>query len=465
MGSVSVDMAARIICESTELAVECLQVGQSLGLTVAAEVQHDWLGEARRTLLTGTCAVALVSPPTLDQLVELGHAARASGQRVLLASLARGRQSEWLAQAALDLGVTALAEIEPLMCALSLVQAGATQPWNASLRALSGADRSRLEAALGGPGRAGGGHLLPQDGTSVSWSSTPAGPGRTLGKARDLAPALCALRETDLETPRVESSVDDVDPKTVIDVLFGPRRALSDPASKAALLPYGIPVPDEELCASASRAASEANRIGYPVRISLASPDLRVWNHPDLAFDMVDNAARVRDTFRQLMSLAKARLEQRSARDPRAADRLLGVMVTATSEASALLGIRAWPLPHGRVGMEIGFADPHGSVAQDHTLAVLPAPLSAIERILKRLQGSKLLFGGTPAQSKAHLEAVGDVLLRISAFVHERREQVDSVEVRPLAVLLDGSVEVREACVSVSDAFERSLGAPAAAGS
>ena len=46
------------------------------------------------------------------------------------------------------------------------------------------------------------------------------------------------------------------------------------------------------------------------MRISLASPDLRVWDHADLSIDMVDNAARVRDTFRQLMGLAKARLEK-----------------------------------------------------------------------------------------------------------------------------------------------------------
>jgi hypothetical protein len=222
-------------------------------------------------------------------------------------------------------------------------------------------------------------------------------------------------------------------------------------------------VPIEELCASASRAASEANRIGYPVRISLASPDLRVWDHPDLAVDMVDNAARVRDTFRQLMGLAKSRLELALPGDALATERLLGAMVTATSEAGALLGVRAWPLPRARVAMEIGFADPHGMAAGDCTLAVLPAPAAGIERALRRLQGSSLLFGGTAAQRKAHLEAIADVLLRVSAFVNDRRDQIESVELRPLALLLDGSVEVREACVSVSDAFERSLSAPPAA--
>jgi hypothetical protein len=152
-----------------------------------------------------------------------------------------------------------------------------------------------------------------------------------------------------------------------------------------------------------------------------------------------------------------------AANDARAVERLLGVMVTATSEAAALLGVRAWALPRNRVAMEIGFADAHGTAADDRTLAVLPAPQRAIDRALRRLQGADLLFAGTAAQRRARLDAVGDVLLRTSAFVDARRAEVDSVELRPLAILLDGSAEVREACIAVSDAFERSLIAPPAA--
>jgi acetyltransferase len=309
------------------------------------------------------------------------------------------------------------------------------------------------------PGVRKAGHFVRAEAGLLAWSEDPNAQGRVVGRASDLASAISALRDTDRDTPQVESSVEGADSRAVLDVLFGPRRALSDPASKAALVPYGIPVPLEELCSSPSRAAAEANRIGYPVRISLTSPDLRIWDHPDLAVDMVDNAARVRDTFRQLMGQAKVRLPLVTS-DARASERLLGVMVTATSEAAALLGVRAWPLPRARVGVEVGFADPHGYAASDRTLTVLPSPLSAIERALRRLLGSELLFGGSAAQRKARLDAIGDVLLRISAFVHDRRSEIETVELRPVALLLDGSVEVREACVAVSDAFERSLSMP-----
>jgi hypothetical protein len=454
-------MAVRIICESAELAVECVRAAQALGLAVEPEVAEAWLAPAIASTAAGACGVVCYDAPAIEQVVELGHAARSARNWLVLACLAPGAEAERVRQVARDLGISAVAEIEPLMSALQLAQLGADSPWSASLRALNRAERLRLSQAVASGARSAG-HLVRGDAGLLEWTAEVGTPGRVVGAARDVAQALIALRDTDRTAQRVESVVVGVDTRAVLDVLFGPRRALSDPASKRALEPYDIPMPIEELCASASRAAAEANRIGYPVRISLASPDLRVWDHPDLAVDMVDNAARVRDTFRQLMGLANARLEQTLPGDARASERLLGVMVTATSDARALLGVRAWPLPRSSVAMEIGFADPHGSAACDLTLAVLPARDGGIERAMRRLQGSALLFGGGAAQRKKHVEAISEVLLRVSAFVHDHREQVEALELRPLALLLDGNVEVREACITVSDAFERSMARPAA---
>jgi hypothetical protein len=47
--------------------------------------------------------------------------------------------------------------------------------------------------------------------------------------------------------------------------------------------------------------------------------------------------------------------------------------------------------------------------------------------------------------------------MRVAALVNDRRQEIDRVELLPLALLLGGGVEVREACVTVNDAFERSL--------
>lgn len=447
-------MIWRILCDSPDLAVQSLAAAAQLSIEVHSEAVADVCAAARDALPAGqSLALVTASAPALGALVELTSLSRGQVHPPIVLALPIPQpERETVIDAAAELGVYALRELRAMLALMCLLEHGGSQAHTASASALGPIDRARLRPLLStgkGPGT-----FVPIDQLRIGWVARSDAPSHVLGEARDVAEALATLRRTEHPRSEVQSSVEGVDPGAVNDILFGPRRALSDPASKAALAPYGIPLPFEELCSSPSRAASEAARIGYPVRISLASPDLRIWDHPDLSVDMIDNAARVRDCYRQLLAAAQLRLDPAENVDGR---RVLGVMVTATSEASALLGVRATPLPQAKVAMELGFADPHGRAASDRTLAILPAESAAIERSLKRLSGSELLFGVSPALRKARFEAIADVLLRLCAFVNDRRQEVDAVELRPLAVLLDGSVEVREASILVSDYFERTL--------
>jgi hypothetical protein len=448
-------MSWAILCESSDLAVQCLAAAQQVDLDAAPSVESDLREAGVRSVQAGRAtALVYLTPPPLADLVELSHAARGKPMPVALALPAPTDARRALLAVAAELGLCAVTELRPLLAALAILGAGGREAFTASARALGPSDRARLRVALSGAAKSRA-QFVPVDAHRTGYAADPDAPPVVVGEARDVAEALLALRSMEPTHTQVLSSVDGVDARAVLDVIFGPRRALSDPTSKAALAPYGIPVPVEELCGSASRAAAEASRIGYPVRISLASPDLRVWDHPDLSIDMVDNAARVRDTFRQLIAAAQGRLSDDPKLSALDESRVLGVMVTATSDALALLSLRATALPRDRVAMEVGFADPHGRAAHDSTVTVLPAELPVIERALRRLEGADLLFATSPAQRKTRIESVADVLLRVSAFVNDRRREIESVELRPLALLLDGSAEVREACVTVSDWFER----------
>ena len=117
------------------------------------------------------------------------------------------------------------------------------------------------------------------------------------------------------------------------------------------------------------------------------------------------------------------------------------------------------PLASGPVWAEIGFADPHGRASADTTQTVLPATAKALERVLLRLRGSSLLLSGTPQERTQAVTDIGDVLMRLAAFVHQWRTEIEAVEVNPLAILVGGELEIREACVTVGDAFSRSLNA------
>jgi hypothetical protein len=430
-----------IFAESAELAVDLAREAARVGLTVAPEVVEEPTERAIEALdASRRAAVVVEGPLDADRLVRLADAARRRDVRAPVAVI--GQQPLGLLH---DLGLPAVRETGPLVAVAALLDLGVERPWAAATKELSSADRVRLGVSVSHPND--GRFVRIDDGLIAHEGAAPSP--RPIGSARDVAEAIQAMRAShDASRPRVPT-VQGVEPEAVRDVILGPKRALSDPASKAALKQYDVPLPLEELCATPSRAASEAARIGFPVRIALASPDLRLWDHPDLAAE-VYSAGQARDAFRQIMAMAKGR----------AADaRLLGVTVSASTLARTLLRVRMQPLESGPVLTEVGFADPHGSASEDRTTTVLPASAKALERVLLRLRGSSLLLAGTPAERAAAVTSIGDVLMRLASFVHQWREEIDSVEIHPLAILVGGDLEIREACVTVGEAFSRSLDA------
>ncbi|MEM1417366.1 MAG: acetate--CoA ligase family protein, partial [Myxococcota bacterium] len=300
-----------VLCDDAELAVEIARGAAALGLPVDPRPSANLVAELARA--EGAVALAYVLPPGDEELVALAAAARA--ERPPLALLVAEAGTLALAR---ELGFPAVLEVEPFLALMALgepPEGGFAVP----LRPLSPADRRRLTAAgARGEARPGEARLEPGDGSRLQ--RVGSGATQPVGSARDVAEALVALRDRERAPRPALPRVEGVDRGATRDVLLGPRRALSDPTSKAALAPYDVPFPAEELCASASRAAAEATRLGFPVRVALASPALRGWDHPELVEARVESAARVRDVYRQLHALAAARAPDAP---------LLGVTVSA----------------------------------------------------------------------------------------------------------------------------------------
>ncbi len=430
-----------IFCDCPELAVDLARGAGRIGLPLAPEVcERPWEAAVQTLSAGGFAGIAVQAPLSADAAVRLAEAMRTRKLKIPVAVI--GPQPLGLLH---DLGLPAVSETGPLVAVAALLELGTERPWAATTKELPTVDRVRLGESVGH--RSDGRFVRIDDGLIAH--QTDGGASRPIGSPPDLAAALRAMRASqDPSRPKVPM-VEGVEAESVLAVILGPQRALSDPASKAALGPYDVPLPIEELCATPSRAASEAARIGFPVRVALASPDLRLWDHPDLAAE-VYSAGQARDAFRQIMAVAKNRS---------AGARLLGVTVSAATMARTLLRVRMEPLASGPVLAEIGFADPHGRASADTTQTVLPATPRALERVLLRLRGSSLLLSGTPHERTRAVSAIGDVLMRLAAFVHQWQDQIEAVEVNPLAILVGGELEVREACVTVGDAFSRSLDA------
>jgi hypothetical protein len=438
-------MPQPVFCETVELAVEATALASAIGLAVSVELSADPLDAAIHHFAAqkqAICALSLNLPPP-DRAIAALHAC-SEPWRVVVAGLVDpdGLQRGLLA----DLGFVCVLDVAPAMAVLALLAAGAGRAFRANPRKLSAPDRLRIAKSLASTDKASG-RLVSLGAEGVAYQAEPRTPVR-LGAAHDVAEALASMAAADrLDAPEVAIAAP-ADLAASRDVLFGPPRMLSDPASKAALAPFGLPMPQEELCASPSRAAAEASRIGFPVRISLASPDLRVWDYPDLSVDGVDNAARVRDVYRQLSVTAEARAPDA---------RVLGVTVTATTLARALLRVTARPLPEGHVLLRVGFCDPHGAVAKDTVATVLPQSERGLLRALDRLSARALLWAD-PEKRELSARPLVQLLGRLYGFVHSFRREVAKVELHPVALLVGGGAEVREAAVQVTDAFLRDLG-------
>ncbi|MCS6799194.1 MAG: acetate--CoA ligase family protein [Myxococcota bacterium] len=437
-----------VFCDEADLAVDLARLAATTGVGIEPIVEASPLPHAARAAEMGRpTACAVCALPREEELVAYALRARAGTGRAALAVLESTDDRYWPRAVALDLGVPAVAEVRPLLALLALLDAGVDASTGLATRGLSRVDQRRLAGCLEPAGRSG--PRLVRDDEGMLALETPRGRYR-IGEPRDVLAALEALRAASppWATPEARPSLEPAARRAAHEVLFGPPRRLSDPASKNALAPYGVPLPVEELVTSPSRAASEAARIGFPVRLALASPDLRIWDHPDLAVDGVEGPTRVREAFRQLHELA-------ARHDPTA--RILGVTVGASMPARALLRIGAVPLPEGLVLARIGFADPHGLAADDCTDAVLPAAPERIERVLGRLRGHRLLLGPRTEERRETCNALAGVLGRIAAFVDEQRPHVEGVEIDPLVLRADGTFEVREAAVRIGDAFMRAL--------
>jgi hypothetical protein len=435
-----------VFCETAELAVEAAAAAQGLGLAIETQLSTHPLDVAARTARAGEPALALcLEPPEPAAMVAALDACSAADFVILCAIGQRGSHARGLAA---DLGFACVAEVDSALTAAALLRSGSARPWRASARRLSSVDKLRLEGVLGTSER-GAGKLVSLGADGLALEISDGVSSLRLGHARTVAESLRALSQRRLEGDAPSRSRLPDDLTSSRDVLFGPPRLLSDPASKAALAPFGLPMPQEELCTSPSRAAAEAARIGFPVRIALASPDLRVWDHPDLSIDGVDNAARVRDVYRQLTSVA-------SERAPNA--RVLGVTVTATTLARALMRVTVRPLPGGRGLLRVGFADPHGAVVRDATSTLLPTNADSVARAMARLAGHPLLLGTTNQERERSVQLLADLFGRIGAFMEAFGREVERLELHPLALLVGEGAEIREAAIQVTDAFVRDLG-------
>ena len=206
------------------------------------------------------------------------------------------------------------------------------------------------------------------------------------------------------------------------------RMSIGDFEARAILQAYGLQIPQSEIADTPEKAIAIASRIGFPVVLKIASPD--ILHKTDVGGVKVGlrNASEVRDAFELMIYRA-----QRYVPDAR----IWGCLVQEMAPPGGLevlVGMNRDP-QFGPL-VTFGLGGIYVETLKDVTFRVAPFSRQEAEQMLGEIRAHALLDGvrGQPPADKA---AILDTLLRINQLVQDFPE-IAELDINPLMVYQQG---------------------------
>ncbi len=232
--------------------------------------------------------------------------------------------------------------------------------------------------------------------------------------------------------PLSEYKVFDVDReavRAVFDrVLSEDRLTIGDAEARAILQAYGLKSPESQIAATPKEAVEIAGRIGYPVVLKIASPD--ILHKTDIGGVKVGlrSAEELRDAFELMVYRAQRYLPEA---------RIWGCQVQEMAPPGGLeilVGMNRDP-QFGPL-VTFGLGGIYVEALKDVTFRVAPFTVRDAEMMLKEIRTRALLDGirGQPPVDKA---SIVDTILRVGQLVQDFPE-ITELDINPLIVYPEG---------------------------
>jgi acyl-CoA synthetase (NDP forming) len=202
------------------------------------------------------------------------------------------------------------------------------------------------------------------------------------------------------------------------------ERPSSERAALQFLEQHGVPVVPATLAVDEAQAVAAAVRIGAPVVLKIASPDIAHKSDIGGVALNLEGEGAVRAAFRRVMDAARTRVPQA---------RIEGVLVSPMRERGIELLVGLSRDPQWGPVLAVGLGGVWVEVLEDVSLRVLPLDASEIRRMLTELRGAKLLAGqrGVPA---VDLDALAAAIAAIAQAALRLGPELAAMDVNPLWV-------------------------------
>jgi acyl-CoA synthetase (NDP forming) len=208
--------------------------------------------------------------------------------------------------------------------------------------------------------------------------------------------------------------------RAVLAAASGPT--LTEREAKTALAHYGIPVVQERLVHSAAEAAEVAVALGLPAVLKVESPDLPHKTEAGVIRLNLKSADEVRAAYDAVMANAR-----KVTPPPRINGVLVQPMVPTGTEI--MVGARVDPLFGPMV--VVGLGGILVELMKDTTVGLAPVTPAEAMKMLTGLKGAAALRGFRGSQP-VDVEALADLVGRVSEFIADHKDTVAEIDVNPL---------------------------------
>lgn len=197
-----------------------------------------------------------------------------------------------------------------------------------------------------------------------------------------------------------------------------------EPDVKAVLQSYGIPVAQEQFCATYAEAAAAAQRIGYPLALKAVSAQL--VHKSDIG------AVKLNLTNDEELRKAWAQIEQ-ALHSYSSSAKLDGCLVAEMISAQSELIVGLLNDEQFGPMVMVGFGGVTVELVPDTQLATAPVDASQALALLQRLKQWPLL-DGFRGREKADVHAIADVVSRASWLAADLQGELVELDINPLLV-------------------------------
>jgi acetyltransferase len=204
--------------------------------------------------------------------------------------------------------------------------------------------------------------------------------------------------------------------------------SLTEHEGKELLALYDIPVTKEEVATSEDDAVRIADGIEYPVVMKIDSPDILHKTEAGGLKLGIKNADEVRTSYNEILE---------NARSYKADARISGVLIQEMVTEGTEVIVGAKSDPQFGPTLLFGLGGIFVEILKDVSLRVAPITRQDALEMIKEIKGFNILAGAR-GRAKADIEAIANVLVKVSRMTLDLEDSIAELDINPLIVLPEG---------------------------